>query len=444
MDLRKHIKKIGKLELSAETLSASVLEDLVDIATSSLSNYLELSKGGTISGDVDILENAAIRGQLQLDGTFTIGDNVRNLGNNCLAVGNELTVGLYNFYWKAIDLNTSTSCATVYLSLKQERFPMPFIVKNGSRRQFTINSSKSIDLDNPSTFVNLSSTYPKIWKCQLNPTVHGEIDGDVWREDYNQLCIDFGGSDYATRPLEQISSELVGYLESYIDYAFSEDDGVKAYINGHNLVGQDITMINGDKIGAWRSGKILSVINDSILCIDIKNSTNVKKYNNAIAWTDLTRGTVWSDFDYDDQTVTFIDSPDLSGPANTGAYSSLNVGIENKVLRRGSFAAGKTLSTENDFGFIFGRNGKVENYCAFLWSPDSKISSVNDYGFHIGIRTTFANIHGSTQSYKDKNDIQIIDTSKPQKHMNLYKYVWGCISSDNSLKQEFKNWLGIS
>lgn len=62
MDLRKHIKKIGKLELSAETLSASVLEDLVDIATSSLSNYLELSKGGTISGDVDILENAAIRG----------------------------------------------------------------------------------------------------------------------------------------------------------------------------------------------------------------------------------------------------------------------------------------------------------------------------------------------------------------------------------------------
>ena len=62
MDLRKHIKKVGKLELSAETLSASVLEDLADIATSSLSNYLELSKGGTISGDVDILETAAIRG----------------------------------------------------------------------------------------------------------------------------------------------------------------------------------------------------------------------------------------------------------------------------------------------------------------------------------------------------------------------------------------------
>ena len=64
MDLRKHIKEVGKLALSAETLSASALEDLLDVVKSSLSNYLELSKGGTISGDVDVLENAAIRGQL--------------------------------------------------------------------------------------------------------------------------------------------------------------------------------------------------------------------------------------------------------------------------------------------------------------------------------------------------------------------------------------------
>ena len=26
----------------------------------------------------------------------------------------------------------------------------------------------------------------------------------------------------------------------------------------------------------------------------------------------------------------------------------------------------------------------------------------------------------------------------------LYKYVWGCISSDNTMKEEFKKWLGLS
>jgi hypothetical protein len=29
-------------------------------------------------------------------------------------------------------------------------------------------------------------------------------------------------------------------------------------------------------------------------------------------------------------------------------------------------------------------------------------------------------------------------------NMELHKFMWGCISSDNNLKTEIKKWLGIS
>lgn len=393
------------------------------VPQSYLSNYVNLTTNQTISGYKTFKDG------------LDIGQYIEDVGNNCLAVGNDLTVGSYNFFYKGIDLSTTgvlSGYAKIYLAAEQPRYPYPFVVYNGQTTKFRM-GDKLIDADLTATLSGLStnnatSNIPKIWNCQLDPDPE-DRQGDlhVWRADYNQLCADLG-PQYWNKPIADIQNAI----KSYLTDAFTGDDKIKSYLSSQSLVGQVITMVNGDKIKYLRCGKVVSVINDNVLCVNFKDtSLHPSTYNDL-----STKGSHgFSDFDYDDASLVFIDKPLMKGPANVSTYSSLNVGILNNVSRRGSLAVGKQNRSEADFGIVFGRKGTAKNYCSFLWSPAKQISTQSSYTFNIGLYESLANAHLTTNS----TDIQIIGSDN--KAERLYKYVWGCISSDATLKQQFKNWL---
>jgi len=99
---------------------------------------------------------------------------------------------------------------------------------------------------------------------------------------------------------------------------------------------------------------------------------------------------------------------------------------------------GKQLTSEADFAIALGRRGQARHYATFLWAPASNIITTDKSGtFNIGLNATLANAHSSSYA----SDIRIIGNDN--KRERLYKYVWGCLSSDATLKVEFKKWLGI-
>ena len=110
------------------------LSGVIDNLSAEISCKLDKRTGGSISGDI-ILDHAdlSVGGEFRLNGNLNVGDRITNVGDNTAAIGNDLTVGSYNFFWKGLDLSTSTSCELIYLVNEQPRYPFPFVVKNGSR-----------------------------------------------------------------------------------------------------------------------------------------------------------------------------------------------------------------------------------------------------------------------------------------------------------------------
>lgn len=82
-------------------------------------------KLGDLSLSSDISATFVINGPDQIvtgikefeDG-IDIGDNNSSLGNVSLAVGNFLSVGSYNFFYKGIELDATNLSARVYLAAR--------------------------------------------------------------------------------------------------------------------------------------------------------------------------------------------------------------------------------------------------------------------------------------------------------------------------------------
>ena len=226
-------------------------------------------------------------------------------------------------------------------------------------------------------------------------------------------------------------------MKDYMAWAFTPEEEIKKYLEGQSLVGQTITMVNCYKIEYQRCGTVLRVADNAVLEVQLSDSASTG-----------TNGFVtggyqgFTDFDYDDASLVFIDKSLLLGPANTSTYSSINVGTLNKVLRRCSMAVGKNNISEADFAIALGRRANARHYCSFVWGPGSTTDSVTTCSFNIGIGQSLNNAH-TNASMTDGSDIYIVGTG--DQHEHIYKYVIECLlaSNDDDLKSRFKAWLGL-
>ena len=140
-------------------------------------------------------------------------------------------------------------------------------------------------------------------------------------------------------------------------------------------------------------------------------------------------GIKFNDFDYDDASLVFIDHPLLSGPANTTTYSSLNIGDRNKAMRRCSFVAGKENVTESDFCTALGRRAHADGYCSFVWAPAKEVHSPRSYSFTVGQQGVLSSVIKPENAKQRTMYVGGISGD----YMELHKFIYGCISSDNYL-----------
>lgn len=404
-----------------------------------LSNYI--TQDNICDYTTDISSDQVIDGHKVFSSKITVGSGNNNVGSNCLAVGNDLTVGSYNWYYKGIILDEDTNSAQIFLCPEQPRFPYPFLVKKheydaGSTKCHiaALNANaKRFEITNFSTYANLSTHYKNWWTLRVN------LD-TVKRADYSQLCVDLGPNYYQTATNEEISSKM---LEYYTD-AFTPDTSLSIYgiqnvraltADGKN----EITITNNDRVDYMRCGKVTEI--DSYGAV--LNVTNLAD----AAFRRLKQGINFFRLDDDDFSLTFVDNPTLSGPANAATYSSICVGDNNKVLRRSSWVTGTENITEGDYCVAIGKNAYAKHYASFVWSPRQQedtnldqryVESKDAYTFTIGLKDTIA----KSKQRADYRTLFVGDCEG--NHEELHKFMWGCISSDNALKAEIKAWLGLA
>ena len=185
------------------------------------------------SNFVDLKNDQEISGYKQFADGLDVGYEIDDVGNNCFAVGNGLTVGSYNFFYKGIDIDTTSLSAKIYLTTEQPRYPMPFCIFNGDKSKIRI-MSNDVSIDLTSTYNGLSSSSAAaIWNCTL---------ADAYRDDYNQLCIDLG------KTYQSDLNAVKAKMKDYMAWAFTPEEDVKKYLSGQSLVGETITMVNCYKI----------------------------------------------------------------------------------------------------------------------------------------------------------------------------------------------------
>ena len=68
------------------------------------------------SNFVDLKNDQEISGYKQFADGLDVGHKIDDVGNNCFAVGNDLIVGSYNFFYKGIDIDTTRLSAKIYLT----------------------------------------------------------------------------------------------------------------------------------------------------------------------------------------------------------------------------------------------------------------------------------------------------------------------------------------
>ena len=400
----KRVANVADAKESHDAVSKGVMETYVS------SNFVDLKKDQVISGYKQFADG------------LDVGYEIDDVGNNCFAVGNDLTVGSYNFFYKGIDIDTDKLSAKIYLTTEQPRYPMPFCIFNGDKSKIRImNNDVSIDLT--STYNGLSNLQAAaVWNCTLL---------DAHRDDYNQLCIDLG-------PTYQSDLNAVkAKMKDYMAWAFTPEEEVKKYLSGQSLVGEQITMVNQSKIDYQRCGTVLRLADDAVLEVQLSDeaSTGAEGF--------ITKGYQgFIDFDYDDASLVFIDKPLLLGPSNASTYASINIGTLNKVMRRCSMAVGKYNISEADFSVALGRRANARHYCSFVWGTSSTTNSVTPYSFNIGIRH-YLDVAHSKASTDKSSDIYVVGRDGHEEH--IYKYVIECLlaSDDSNMKNRFKQWLGL-
>ena len=185
------------------------------------------------SNFVDLKNDQEISGYKQFADGLDVGYKIDDVGNNCFAVGNGLTVGSYNFFYKGIDIDTDKLSAKIYLTTEQPRYPMPFCIFNGDKSKIRI-IKNDVSIDLTSTYNGLSSSSAAaIWNCTL---------ANAYRDDYNQLCIDLG------KTYQSDLNAVKAKMKDYMTWAFTPEEEVKKYLSGQSLVGETITMVNCYKI----------------------------------------------------------------------------------------------------------------------------------------------------------------------------------------------------
>ena len=336
-----------------------------------------------------------------------IGDNNKTVGHNMLGVGNDLTCGVENFFYKGIDVDTTTSCAAIYLTTKQPKFPYPFARFNKSTTAFMLHE-KPVYLSSTASLTGELSKYDKWWNLTLDsPQGRSAL--------YSQLSIDFRGKSYLSNP-EAAASKIKQYFANAFTPATAE---VSPYLRGKasKLINQKVSMVNNNKVEYVDAGSVVGVSDDAIVSVKL----------NSMAFNHLCRvGVQFNDFDFDDAMIAFPNA-DISAPANTSTYSSLNVGMNNKVMRRACLVAGKDNEALADFSVALGRKAHAIHYNTFVWGPTSNVSSVAAYTFNIGVGRPLDQVDNPAF----ETGIWIIGSDG--KSEKIHKHVNNLITNDGSL-----------
>lgn len=213
--------EVQDLYLSDNVLLAGQVKEYVDGNVEALSAEVSAQLGPCVRNDRD----ETLSGHVTLAGGLAIGENVIDFANDCLAAGNQLTVGSYNFFWKGLDLS-SDGKALIYLCHEQPRYPFPFVTFDNVRTKFKI-TAQDVDVDDATTIKNLSagnynSRLPQIFTCQLVTDDSVPEKYFTYRPDYNQLSIDLGPKYWEDPGIPGIQDALRRYLRE----AFTEDKAV--------------------------------------------------------------------------------------------------------------------------------------------------------------------------------------------------------------------------
>ena len=408
----------AKVDILNET-DEKIDQSKVDILNTTDKRYVDLSSPQNITG------------KKSFDKGLTIGYNNQDTGNYCFGVGTDLIVGSYSWFFTGIDISTDLSTARIYLCAKQPRYPFPFCIFNGDKTKFRM-CRNTIDLNDPSTLSSLSSStwgdsfiLPGLWKLSAQ-------DGPLppYRDDYSQLSIDLGDKYY-----EEDTTVIINKLSDYLDEAFTEDKSLSVYNLKENCpLDAEITMVNNWKIEYARCGKVVAVGDGYI---DVKLTNTVLK---ADGHSFVNIGIDFTDLDYDDASLVFIDYPSMPGPSTEATYASMNVGNANKVLRRCSFAAGKENKTESDYCVALGRKAEAKHFASFVWAPATKIKSAKDYSFTIGLPGHDLRWHETRMLY-DQNNIGLYVADNQGHSEPLPVFVWNCLTADeqyDSLMQQYQ------
>jgi len=62
-------------------------------------------------------------------------------------------------------------------------------------------------------------------------------------------------------------AEVSAKIQDYMTDAFEGEPDIVKYLDGQDLSGQVITMVNGDKIAYLRCGVVKQVVDNNTLCI---------------------------------------------------------------------------------------------------------------------------------------------------------------------------------
>lgn len=375
---------------------------------------------------MDVVSEQEVTGKKVFANGMVIGSRVQDFGNQCFGIGDQLSIGAANFFWKGIDVNTSTKQATFYLCREQPRYPYPFVKLDGSSTQFKING-KPFDISNPNSSLSVLSAgkYDNCWKCTL--------DAANGRTDYNQLSIDYAeknGGDGAGYKNDE--TWVRGKISEYFADAFraEENDLAEFKLSKNVNKNKDITIVNDYKQEYLRCGTIESAT-DATMTVKL----------NDIALNDLTaQGLRPHEFDYDDVSLMFVDQPGIPAPANTTTYGSIAVGAKNTVLRRCSIAVGKDNKTESDFCVALGRKATADKYCSFVWAPNTPIKAAGHSTFTIGVG---GKLSDATHDWASKQR-KIYVADNENNSMELMEFICECVKNDRNINRMMKTALGIN
>lgn len=219
-----------------------------------------------------------------------------------------------------------------------------------------------------------------------------------------------------------------GYVDQAFtpDGAFTSEGGMAKWKLAQNVkVGDVITFVNSDKVPYTRAGVVKGVLSGgAVLALDIRNyKTNNYYWNN---------GTVPTTFEKDDYSLTFMDSPSLSGPSVYSCRSSLAVGEANSVIRRDSFAAGRQNVAEQDYCVALGRKAQALDYCSFVWSTQMGCKSSGPNTFTVGTYDRLSTAIGN--SNPDARSLWVGD--KDGNKIEMHEYMLSCVISKSTLLRE--------